>query len=169
MTVFAGDPPYAADLNAMPRGLIARHTRGTAGALSGVTTETGFIRLDSIPVRSGYSYRVVVPRCNITVSATTASGVARLRGSTSGTATTASTQLDSGEVRSATPVTTSSTDVKPLIGYWHSTVNGTLSVLWSVARDSAAGSVGLYATTGQPTGMFVEEVGLTPADAGTDL
>jgi hypothetical protein len=95
MTVFAGDPTYASDLNNLPKGTLAKHIR--TSVVTGVAaTETGVQRIDAIPVRNGYTYKVVCPRVNITVSsATTPSsvGLAKLRGSTSGAATIASAIL----------------------------------------------------------------------------
>lgn len=169
MTVYGGDVIYAADLNALPRGLIAKHIR-TATALSGIgSTETGFVRLDGIAVRSGYTYEITAARCILTTSATTTTGLARMRGSTSGSATTSSTQLDGAEARPAVAVDTSNVPEQPMIGYWSAGADGTLSVIVTIQRAAGAGTVGLYSasTTGVP--FTVKEIGLTPTDGGTDL
>lgn len=160
----AGDPLTPID---QPQGIIARHSR-SATSLTGVTTtETGFIRMDGIAIRNGYTYEVIVARTVITVSATTVLGAARLRGSTSGNATIASALLDGGEYRPGVAVDTSNVPEGPFMAYFYSTTNGTLSVLLSVIRVTAAGSVGMY--SGVPIPMIVKEIGGTPTDAGTDL
>jgi hypothetical protein len=76
-----------------PKGIIAKHTRITQITGVGTTTEVGYMRIDSISVRAGYTYEITVPRVNLTTSATAGIGYARLRASTSGAATTSSTPI----------------------------------------------------------------------------
>lgn len=152
-----------------PAGLIKKHLRGTGGSVSGVTTETGFIRIDSIPIRNGYTYEVIAPRCCMTLSVATAVAVVRLRGSTSGVATTSSTPLDGGEIRGMPAADTTNVPEMPCIGYWDATTTGSLSVILTVARATASGSVGLFATSANVAPLLIKEIGVTPADSGTDL
>lgn len=172
MSFFAGDVLTAAQLNALPLGIVARHARGLAGSASAVgATETGFIRVDGVSIRNGYSYEVTVPRTIMSFSATSAaSAVIRLRGSTSGNATTASAQLDGGEVRvDAYTNSTSFSPEVPLIGFFHSTTTGTLSVLVTFARTDGTSTLTYFASTGALIPVIVKEIGLTPTDSGTDL
>lgn len=153
-----------------PAGLIKKHLRGTGGSISGITTETGYVRIDSIPIRNGYTYEVIAPRVCMTVSAlSTVTAVSRLRGSTSGAATTSSTLLDGGEIRDSGAIDTSNVPEQVLIGYWDATATGTLSVIWTVARASTSGSVGLFASSANVAPLLIKEIGVTPADSGTDL
>ena len=150
---------------AAPRGLIAQYER--TSAISGITTETGYVRIDGITVRNGYRYRVNVPECNITADATGRIGRARLRASTSGNATTSSTVI--GNARTSQPTSTSETNLVSLFGTFDATGNGTLSVLWTIERASAVGSVGLFGAVGEAARIEVVELGLTPASSGTNI
>lgn len=150
----------------LPKGVIAQYAR--TSAITGVTTtETGYVRIDNIPIRAGYRYAVLVPVCNITADATDRIGRARLRASTSGNATTASTVI--GQTRNSQPTDVSQTNITPLHGTYDATTTGTLSVLWSVVRAGAVGSVGLYGAPTEPADIYVSEIGLTPAASGTDI
>lgn len=153
-----------------PAGLIKKHLRGTGGSITGVsTTETGYIRIDSIPIRNGYTYEVVAPRCVMTATVVGTTAIARLRGSTSGNATNASTLLDGGEIRSTAAPDTSNVPEMPLIGYWDATTTGTLSVILTVVRAQGTGTVGLFASSANVAPLLIKEIGVTPADSGTDL
>lgn len=152
-----------------PAGLIKKHLRGTGGSISSITTETGFVRVDSIPIRNGYTYEVIAPRCVMTATVAGTTAVARLRGSTSGNATTASTLLDGGEIRDSAAPDATNVPEMPLIGYWDATATGTLSVIWTVARAQGSGTVGLFATSANVAPLLIKEIGVTPADSGTDL
>ncbi|MEV6306487.1 hypothetical protein AB0M02_44265 [Actinoplanes sp. NPDC051861] len=168
MTVYGGDIIYAADLNALPQGTIARYARTTSS--TGVTTtETGYIRIDNVAVRAGYSYRVTWhnPISNWATSASTPS--LRIRGTQSGTAGTGSTQLRGGFGRSVGASDANNGPVAPVIGIWECTSSGTLSVLATFVRASGTGTVGMFASGAAESLMTVEEVGLTQADSGTSV
>jgi hypothetical protein len=159
----AGDDVLPDD---QPKGIIAKHTR--ISQITGVTTttEVGYMRIDSIPVRAGYTYEVIVPRVNLTASAVGGIGYARLRASTSGTATTSSTII--GFYRNSQPTNISSTNTNGMIGTIEITATGTLSVLLSVIA-LVSGTVGLHGSGTEPCWMYVKEVGTTPADTGVDI
>lgn len=158
----AGDTVLPDD---QPKGVIAKHTRITA--ISGIgTTETGYMRIDAIPVRAGYTYEIVVPRVNITASAVGTIGYARLRVSTSGTAGTASATV--GFYRNSQPTNASSTNTNGMVGSFEATATGSLSVLLSVQLVNT-GTVGLHGSGTEPCWMYVKEIGLTPADTGVDI
>lgn len=153
-----------------PAGLIASHSRTASNTSATVgATETGFIRLDGIAIRNGYRYRVEAARMILITSATTTTGVARMRGSTSGAATTSSTQLLGAELRPGTAPDTTNVPEHVLIGYWDATASGTLSVIVTIQRAAGSGTVGLYATGGTAIPVMVFEVGPTPTDSGVDL
>lgn len=150
--------------------LVGKHTRNAA-ALSGVgATEIGFIRIDNIPVKAGYSYEVVAPRCIMTTTSTTTLGCARIRGSQSGVATVSSTQLEGAELRPGVAIDTSSVPEQAMIGYWDATASGLLSIIVTLQRVAGSGTVGLYSALNTVViPVRVKEVGPTPADSGTDL
>lgn len=153
-----------------PAGLIRKHLRGTGGSITGVsTTETGFIRIDSIPIRNGYTYEVVANRCVVTATVAGTTGICRLRGSTSGNATIASSLLDGGEIRTSAAPDTSNVPELVLIGYFDSSTTGSLSVILTVIRAQGTGTVGLFASSANVSPLLIKEIGVTPADTGTDL
>lgn len=149
--------------------VVARHTRTTA-ALSGVgTTETGFIRIDNIPVRAGYSYEVIMPRCVYTTSSTTTLGCARIRGSQTGAATISSTQLEGAEGRPGVAIDTSNVPEQVLMGWWDAATTGSLSIIITIQRVAGSGTVGLYSASTATTPVRVKEIGPTLTDSGVDL
>jgi hypothetical protein len=175
MALAVGNPTYVTDL---PKGLVAWHSRDSAGAITGIgSTETGFIRIDGIPIRNGYHYLIECPQVNVTSSteATAAApiiGVVNLRFSLTGSATTASARLPYGAfLRNSQPVSHTSTTVFGINGMYNASADGTMSVLMSVIRDAASttGSVGLFASTGNPCPMFVYEMGPYPGVSGVDI
>lgn len=155
----------------LPQNLIAWHSRDSGGAITGITTETGFIRIDGIAIRNGYHYLFDVPQVNLTASATSIIGLCRLRFNLSGNATTASSLLPYGGFwRDNQNVdATTNTNVNGFRGMYHASADGTLSVLWSLVRISGSGSVGLFASAGNPATLFVYEMGLYPAVSGVDI
>jgi hypothetical protein len=161
----------ASDIAALPKGLIAYHER-TANNITATVgaTETMFVRLTGIPVRAGYTYRVTCPRNTMltTVAASTV-GITRLRTSTSGAAGVTDTQMQGAEVRAPLSVDSSQVPELPMIGLYRSPADATLSIAWTIQRAVGSGSVGLYATSGAAASIWVEEIGPTPTDAGTDL
>lgn len=175
MALAVGNPTYVTDL---PKGLVAWHSRDSGGAITGIgSTETGFIRIDGIPIRNGYHYLIECPQVNITSSAVATSaapivGSVNLRFSLTGSATTSSARLPYGAfIRNAQSVSITGTTVFGINGMYNSSADGTMSVLMSLIRDSASttGSVGLFASTGNPCPMFVYEMGPWPATSGVDI
>jgi hypothetical protein len=164
-----GQNTYATQL---PKNLVAWHSRDSAGAITGVTAspEVGWIRIDSIPIRNGYHYLFVAPEVNITVSATTAIGVAKLRYNLSGVATVSSSQLPyGGFMRKSQPISTTNTDVETMTGSYHASADGTMSVIMTIVQGGGTGTVGLFASASFASPLFVYEMGLYPAASGVDL
>lgn len=164
------------NVSQLPQNLIAWHSRDSAGAITGVsTTETGFLRIDGIPIRNGYHYLFVAPQVNITTNASlTTVGVVNLRYNLSGNATVTSSRLPyGGFFRKGQPISASnSTDVECLTGAYHASADGTLSVIMSLVRDGSSpgtATLGLFASAGNPCPLFVYEMGLFPAVSGVDL
>lgn len=160
----------------LPQNLIAWHSRDSAGAITGVTTETGFVRIDGIPIRNGYHYEFVAPEVNVTTAGTnptTNIGTVRFRFNLSGNATTASTVMPyGGFFRTSQPTSGANTNVYPLIGEYNASADGTMSVIMTVAQSTAGtgtNTVGLFASAGNPCPLFVYEIGLYPATSGVDI
>jgi hypothetical protein len=161
----SGNIFYPSDI---AQGVVAYHERITAVAATGPgigTTETPIIRLNCT-VRAGYTYMVVCPRINITVSATTVVGRARLRASTTGNATITDTDIGTKRTRQDEA---SNTDIDSMIGFFRASANGTLSVIQTVQRSSASGTVGMFASTVEVNSMQIIELDGAPASSGTDL
>jgi hypothetical protein len=107
MPVFAGDNTYAADLNSIEtelvqRGLIARAQRPTTKTIT--TSETGILRLDSLPLKAGRAYKITAPHLRVDFVTATDRAAFRFRVSTSGAAGTGSSaiaRVETGDVQSA--------------------------------------------------------------------
>lgn len=165
MAGVSGNYFYPSDL---PIGVVGYHERLTAVAATGPgigTTETPIFRLN-VPCRAGYSYLVICPRVNITVSAAAVIGRARIRASTSGNATI--TDLDIATKRTRQDET-SNTDIDAMIGIFAASVTGTLSLIQTVQRAGASGTVGMFASAAEINSMTVIEFDGAPASSGTDL
>lgn len=144
-------------------GIIARGGPRTTASTT-TTTEVGVLRIDNIPVSVGRLYRVWTSA--IIFNSTVANDLieARLRVSTSGAATTASTQLN-GLVENAHSAG-SSQKTKSFTAPWVPAASGVASVLLSVARSLGTGSVSLIGQTGYPIDLVVEDCGLDPGNTG---
>jgi hypothetical protein len=152
----------------LPIGVVGYHERLTAVAATGPgigTTETPIFRLN-VPCRAGFSYLVICPRVNITVSAAGVIGRARIRASTTGNATI--TYLDIGTKRTRQDET-SNTDIDMMIGYFQASSDGTLSLIQTVHRVGASGTVGMFGSSVEVNSMIVIELDGAPASSGTDL
>lgn len=160
------------NVSQLPQNLIAWHSRDSAGSITGITTETGFIRIDGIPIRNGYHYLFVAPQINISLATSaTTTGIARLRFNLSGNATTASSIMPYGGFFRVTQVNSSDTDVNGFTGQYHASADGTMSVILTVSRGATTGaaSVTAFASASNPCSLFVYEMGLYPAVSGVDL
>jgi hypothetical protein len=150
--------------------VVATYTRNAAALASVGATELPFVRMDNIPVLAGHRYEVTMARCIVTVTSTTTLGAARIRGSQSGAATVASTQLLGAEVRPGVAVDTSNVPEQVLMGYWDASVSGLLSLVFTVQRVSGSGTVGLYSAVSTVLIPFmVKDLGVMPANSGTDF
>lgn len=153
MGLAAGQIARDTDFSALPGRMIAYGSRGTNSTAT--TTEQGVIRLDNITVVSGHRY-VLVGTAAVTSTVTGDQATTRMRVSTSGVATTASTQVG------AAPGTKMDNTMFLATGAtatYLASVTGTISVLFSVVRLSGTGNV----TAGAPSEFFVLDGGQNPA------
>lgn len=170
MTEFweVGDPVTADGLNDMSNpdtslvstGIIARGRRTTATG-SVTTTETGVIRLDSIPVYAGRGYTIYTSCLNLDTSVNNDIASIIIRASTSGTATTASTGVTT--MRTTIDDATNS-NILPVTGLLFPSASGTLSVLLSIVRVAGTGNIVLFSSGAQFTDLIVRDEGVVPAD-----
>lgn len=153
----------------IPYNVVGYHVRTTASSGAG-TSEAGYVRVDNIPMRNGYSYMVMCPVVNInpTVASSAAptTTFATIRVNASGTATTASLQVALMRMQQEQ---TAQTDVAPMFGSYEATADGVLSVLISCARVGGSGTVGIFGSAGNPFYIYVYEMGKSVPDSGTDL
>jgi hypothetical protein len=148
--------------------VLARRRRFTEK--SGITTESGYLRLDDIPVIGGCAYRTSTSGLTLDSTADNEVMLARLRGEQStstGTPATASstiiTQLRNQAVANAQP------DIVPMNGFWYPSASGFLSVILTGTRVTSLGTFRIYASATEPCELVVELVGTDPGDTGTDL
>lgn len=168
--VFAGAPVLASDINILtdaqdsplPLGEIKRGRRTTAtGNIT--TTETGVLRVDSIPVYGGRAYRITTSNINLDTSIDDDVAAARIRISTSGNATTSSTQI--GELRNTIDdASQSNKDVLNCMYYPSS--DGTLSVLLSAIRMAGTGNIVVFCSGTEILDLVITDEALAPSDTG---
>jgi hypothetical protein len=170
VTVLAGDPTYASDVNLLtdredsplPQGVIARGRR-TSATGNITTTETGVLRIDNIPVYAGRLYRISTSNINMDTSVANDIGVCRIRISTSGAASTSSTQI--ANIRQTVDDATNS-NIVPENCFYVPGADGTLSVLLSAVRQSGTGNLVIFCSGTDILDLVVTDEGLDPGDTG---
>lgn len=154
----------SAKWESLPYDVVGYHRRTTA--LTGASSEVGYVRIDNVPMRDGFLYLFVVPALNLSESAATNIPRANIRVNASGTATTSSGIMGYARFNQENA---SFTNVAAMMGAYNATADGSLSVLVSVVRDSGAGTVGIFASSTNPFDLIVLEVGQSLGSSGTDL
>lgn len=161
--MLTGYVPTALDLSA---GCVAFGRRTTSSSVS-TTAEVGVLRLDGISVYSGRRYKITTSPLNMFSTVSGDLMNAHIRVSTSGVATTSSTQL-TGLVESAFSAAASQRTQGLNITYTPG-LTGTLSVLLSISRDGGTGNVSINASAIYPADLVVEDIGPDPASTVTIL
>lgn len=152
---------YGAAWRPLPGQLIARGNRASSSPTT-TTTEIGVLRLDSVPIVSGVVYQISTSPIYL-LSATNDTISVRIRVSTSGAATTTSTQ-----VGNALQVKTDAGQPPSAVFQAHYTAatTGSLSVLATVQRTSGSGNAQTFGTFD----LYVSAWGLAdPGDTGIDI
>lgn len=148
--------------------VIARASR--TSAKSGITTESGYLRIDDIPVLDNYAYRISTSNLTLDSTVDNEIGIARLRiaqNASPGTpATTSSTQI--GAMRTFQSAN-ANTDLVPLVTYYFPSADGYLSVILTGTRVTALGTFQFFASSTEPCHLVVERIGLDPGDTGVSL
>ena len=170
--VGAGQPALVSTTNdiigASLNRVVARHRRTTAK--TPITTESGFIRLDDIPVLNGYVYEITTSPLTLDSTAAAEVGAARIRAvqdTVTGTlATITSTQL--GQIREYQDDATNA-DLNILTVYYFPSADGFLSVLLSAIRITAIGTFQFFASATEPCDLIVRQLGTDPGSNGTEL
>lgn len=150
--------------------VVKRGRRDTAK--TGITTtETGVLRVDDIPVVSGYMYRISTSGANFDVTSGTIAAdetfSMNCRAEFGGSAaTTASTTI--GKIR--LPVNSvSQGPIVPMMVFYYATASGMLSVLLTGLRQSGACTYQVFADATTPLDLTIEYAGVDPGDTGVDL
>lgn len=164
VTFASGQRLPAARLNALPKGVVMRAQRTTSSSTT--TTEVGVLRLDGVPIVAGRSYRIWTSPLAVHSSAANDVVRARLRVSTSGTATTSSTQL---AITQDIVPNTAHPPAPSISSRYDPTSSGTLSVLLTVGRQTGTGNVDILSGSGLEIELVVEDVGLAVSDTGVDI
>lgn len=156
----AGERLTAAKVNR--RGIQKYGRRDSTSSNASSSTAVGVLRLDGISVVSGRIY-VINVSAHPNSSVTTDNIRIEVRGSTSGTATTSSSVLVSGQLYF--PV---------LYGprTWRfayvAASTATLSILLCVGRDTGTGNCNLFADGTRNTELWIEDMGVA-TDTGVDV
>jgi len=145
-------------------GVVAWGNRLTSSSTT--TGEIGVLRLDNISVLANRMYRIWTSPLRLLSTAADDTVAARLRISTSGAATTASTSL--AELALGQPPFTSQS--VPINAKYIPGSNQTLSVLLTVTLIGGTGTVSMTVSSVNPNiDLIVEDVGPAPSDTGVDI
>lgn len=149
--------------------VIARGRRTTTTG-NVTTTETGFLRLDNIPVKSGRIYQINTTNINMDTSIDNDVGDVRLRvaySATTGTAATIASTLVA-HLRNAIDSSVSS-NILPMNAFYVASADGYISLLWSLVRVAGTGNLVIFATASDYVDFVVQFAGIDPGDTGVVL
>lgn len=167
--VLAGGIIYAEDvqdeLDALSRGAIMRASRSTSSTAA--SAAQGVLRLDSVPLLAGRRYLIRTNTLILTSSVAADRGTARLSMSTSGTATTGSTQYAVAN-SPAIDSTTDGCEVTAAFSYTPAS-NETASILLWTQRLTGTGNVRLLVTGSVSIDIEVVDMGISASDTGVDI
>lgn len=165
MTVLAGQIATAEDLNNAARTRVRRGYRTTASSTT--TTEAEVLRVDGVPLKAGRSY--MLHTSSLLVQSTVANDVvvAKIRMSTTGTATIASS-TDMGEGARRVTAASQLEETSAALSYTPS-ADETASVLLTVVRASGTGSASIYGAANAPIELFVDDASEDPGNTGVSL
>jgi hypothetical protein len=135
------------------------------------TTETGFLRLDNIPVQAGRIYQINTANINVDTSVANDIADVPLRvafSATTGTvATTASAKI--GHLRETIDDPTQS-NVLPMNAFYVAPSDGYISLLLSLVRVNATGgNLIIFASSTEILDLVVQYAGSDPGDTGVIL
>lgn len=166
--VAGGDPVLASTINdiftASLNMIVAQGNRSTASSTTSGTTEMGILRLDNLVLKNGNAYEFVCGNIRPNVSVATDHFVLRLRYSSAGAATTASSEIGKTEMTEAS----ASSYPQPTGWVVPGADTTTGSIILSVARSSGTGT---FATNPDTGGLWLTVLcrGVSVADTGVDL
>lgn len=148
------------------RKIIARAERTTNGTLT-TTVEQGYLRLDGVPIVAGQAYRIWTSPLIFESSVANDLITAPIRVSTSGAATTSSTEITALAESSYTASGNQRT--KSITSLYIATVTGTLSILLSYVRSNGTGNVRINAAVTIPAQLSIESMGTDPGNTGISI
>lgn len=129
-------------------------------------TEVGVLRLDNVPMRTGYRYLIMSSSLRIGCSSGE-TGKANLRYSTSGSAGTSDTLLTAVEANANTAFTPVQSPA--LIVSFTPGANVTFSCLITLLRSGGSSNVTMTGSATQPIELYVLVAGPDPTDTGVDI
>lgn len=151
---------------AFPRGVVARGERTSTKVIT--NTEAGFHRIDAVPIYSGRSYMVMAHGLRVSVTGTFPDHYAfRCRYSTSGAATTSSTEIGRSELTVA--ATGALDNASALFGFVEPNADVTGSFIFTVIRSAGSGTSPTLQVDGGSIYFRVVDLGIAVPSSGTDL
>lgn len=167
MPYTAGEAVAADDLNVteLIGACIARGKRETNSTAA--SAETPVLRVDSIAVKAGHIYMIKTNSFLLDTTVANDVGRCRIRLSTSGAATTASTQF--ANANETLDNATDGNHVNIVGLYAPGGSDQTISILLTHVRQSGTGNISIVASATAPLELFVIDLGIDPTDTGVDL
>lgn len=151
----------------MSKRIIGWGQRNTGSSLT--ATEVGVLRLDNLIIKAGDIYRFWTSPLLFRTDTAGGNPVANLRISTSGVATTASTQLTQAYDIVGTTPANANMMTKGINFLYQSASDQSASLLLSIARFSGTGNVLINAGASIPIQLVAEWIGADPGNTGVAL
>jgi hypothetical protein len=165
MPALSGEVADPGQYNTDIRKRIARADRTTTSSTT--TSEGEVLRIDGIPLKSGRTYQLHTSSLLVQSTVANDSVVAKIRISTTGTATiAASTDLGEGIRRCTGASVLEETHAK--VSYSPAS-DETLSLLLTVVRGAGTGSVSIYGAANAHIELYCDDMGTDPGNTGVSL
>lgn len=144
--------------------VIARGRRESTSTAASAETEV--LRVDGISLTSGKVYWITAGSLLLDTTVANDVGRVRIRLSTSGAATTSSTQFASSNMTLDNATDGNNVHVGNL---YIPSGDETISILVTTVRQSGTGNISIVASSTNPLDLFVVDMGDDPGDTGVDL
>lgn len=167
MAFLAGERPTAGQLTRLGQAVARGRRIGSSSNVTS-TTDIGVLRNDGIAVTSGTLYVIASTPLALDSSVANDEIGARIRYTTTGAATTASTILPGSQV-AFRQVDINVPEHKMILTTYTPSANETLSLLLCVRRIAGTGNANLFADGTDITQLLVFSLGTDPGDSGVDV
>lgn len=165
--IAVGDLWTADAVQSLPQGVVYQGNRSTASSTTSGTTALGILRIDNMVLKAGYAYNFVCGNIRATIATPGANFKLYLAYSSSGAATTASSEIGKSEQNPP-----NSTWNWPRPDGWvvPGTTTSAASILLAIVRTNSA-AASTFVTLADTGGLWLSVIdyGVAVSDTGVDV